>query len=699
MALIHLRLICQVVKVKPPRSHAGTGLAWDPPLATKVGPGGDNKDETWRKSRPGKADSRSMGSGGPFEWKLAIQDRSWDSAAGISGIARAKGRRGASLTRHLRKGPGLEISRSPKKEGQKNMVNGPKCNSMKNQRPKTTIHLSTSSSSSGNTRPLAELKLRLAFCGASACKRIITEHPASVAFSILQNCKQALFKLSFCRRNSYSQPIVHRSPPKMHSRKGRRVRGNCTTVAEKDYRYSRVAAVCERVLEYLPTTATARMSQGRLPLWREGGRGWRPTLSAGPPLAPFHLATPDDRRRVDWTAKGDFGYHLTFCASAFYAAGQCPIIPWAASITVPYIESHAPSGGPKQRTGDPRAGTTPHVLDIEPHHSHGRKNPLFRRQRQGPRQPSGTRTCRARSCATPTEVEGTPTYNVRLSESRVSSLNSGEQVFKQAVVESSSQFHPPHRAGTRQEENLWLWRDESTQRNPRNASDVRNRTNVTNVWFRVPQPASLFFLPFENGKEKSGIHIEMGLRAPYCVHPEAVTKFKTILLRIQSAKFRATPPPLDPRSSLRHGEAGSWICKRLGSQAHCPKCAREKKDFWVVNMAACETYLVACSSSLLFSYFSSSFSLSCSKLVSLSTFFSKETIQTKPSLLRSKPNLVSTTKHTKTYKPNSPEISHDRLANTTPKITLNLQRIDLLIPQKNELSETKLFFQSSHIHD
>ncbi|KAI3544111.1 hypothetical protein CSPX01_05866 [Colletotrichum filicis] len=62
--------------------------------------------------------------------------------------------------------------------------------------------------------------------------------------------------------------------------------------------------------------------------------------------------------------------------------------------------------------------------------------------------------------------------------------------------------------------------------------------------------------------------------------------------------------------------------------AHCPKCAREKKDFWVVNMAACETYLVACSSSLLFSYFSSSFSLNCSKLVSLSTFFSKETIQT-----------------------------------------------------------------------
>lgn len=47
-----------------------------------------------------------------------------------------------------------------------------------------------------------------------------------------------------------------------------------------------------------------------------------------------------------------------------------------------------------------------------------------------------------------------------------------------------------------------------------------------------------------------------------------------------------------------------------------------------VNMAACETYLVACSSSLLFSYFYFSFSLNCSKLVSLSTFFSKETIQT-----------------------------------------------------------------------
>ncbi|KAK1473575.1 hypothetical protein CABS01_04237 [Colletotrichum abscissum] len=147
----------------------------------------------------------------------------------------------------------------------------------------------------------------------------------------------------------------------------------------------------------------------------------------------------------------------------------------------------------------------------------------------------------------------------------------------------------------------------------------------------------------------------MGLRAPYCVHPEAVTKFKTILLRIRSTVSQVSrhPSPLDPRSSLRHGEAGSWICKRLGSQgpggvvqvkvrkftevipcgcnlviAHCPKCAREKKDFWVVNMAACETYLVACSSSLLFSYFSSSFSLNCSKLVSLSTFFSKETIQT-----------------------------------------------------------------------
>lgn len=112
---------------------------------------------------------------------------------------------------------------------------------------------------------------------------------------------------------------------------------------------------------------------------------------------------------------GDFDYHLTFCASAFYAADQCPIIPrlrpspshswlaghdgmtmlgfirWNAPLspflphfgvdtyvvlplqTRPVSNLMRPEAVPKQRTGDPRAGTTPHVLDIWPHHSRGSK--------------------------------------------------------------------------------------------------------------------------------------------------------------------------------------------------------------------------------------------------------------------------------------------------------------------------------------
>lgn len=124
----------------------------------------------------------------------------------------------------------------------------------KNRRPKTTVYLSTSSSSSGGLEMNCTLWLFSGIFYIAAhpidrqqlIKIVETKReasntqplnasssntPASVTFSILQKCKQqALLKLSFCRRERYPQPIVHRPPPKMHSRKGRRVRGNCTTV-------------------------------------------------------------------------------------------------------------------------------------------------------------------------------------------------------------------------------------------------------------------------------------------------------------------------------------------------------------------------------------------------------------------------------------------------------------------------------------